>query len=77
MDLYTRINTATVSVWSHLYLAHTWQAIHTTNALESVNASLCKTINSREHFSSEDAASQLILLALRNITGDWSRTNRD
>ena len=29
------------------------------------------------HFPSDDAASKLIWLALRNITPDWSQVNRD
>ena len=47
--------------------------IYTTNSIESVNARLRKIIKTRGHFPSDDAASKLIWLALRNITADWSR----
>lgn len=43
--------------------------IYTTNAIESLNARL----RNRGHFPSDDAATKLIWLALRNITEDWGR----
>ena len=49
------------------------KVIYTTNAIESVNARLRKIIKTRGHFPSDDAASKLIWLALRNITTDWGR----
>ena len=49
------------------------RVIYTTNAIESVNAQLRKIIKTRGHFPSDDAASKLIWLALRNITDDWGR----
>jgi putative transposase len=49
------------------------RVIYTTNAIESVNARLRKIIKTRGHFPSDDAATKLIWLALRNITTDWSR----
>jgi transposase-like protein len=49
------------------------KVIYTTNAIESVNAQLRKIIKTRGHFPSDDAASKLIWLALRNITADWGR----
>jgi putative transposase len=49
------------------------RVIYTTNSIESVNAQLRKIIKTRGHFPSDDAASKLIWLALRNITADWSR----
>jgi putative transposase len=53
------------------------RVIYTTNAIESVNARLRKIIKTRGHFPSDDAASKLIWLALRNITTDWGRASRD
>lgn len=50
------------------------RVIYTTNAIESVNARLRKIIKTRGHFPSDDAATKLIWLALRNITVDWGRT---
>lgn len=46
---------------------------YTTNAIESVNARLRKIIKTRGHFPSDEAATKLIWLALRNITTDWGR----
>lgn len=59
------------------YPSHIRRVIYTANAIESVNARLHKIIKTRGHFPSDDAASKLIWLALRNITADWSRANRD
>lgn len=47
--------------------------IYTTNAIESVFSRLRKIIKTRGHFPSDDAATKLIWLALRNITADWGR----
>jgi len=53
------------------------KVIYTTNAIESINARLRKIIKTRGHFPSDDAATKLIWLALRNITADWERAARD
>jgi len=53
------------------------RVIYTTNALESVNARLRKIIKTRGHFPSDEAASKLIWLALRNITAKWSHAAHD
>ena len=47
--------------------------IYTTNALESVHAQLRKIIKTRGHFPTDEAATKLIWLALRNITAKWAR----
>ncbi len=49
------------------------RVIYTTNAIESVNARLRKILKTRGHFPSDDAATKLIWLALRNITSEWGR----
>ena len=49
------------------------RVIYTTNAIESVNARLRKIIKTRGHFPSDEAATKLIWLALRNITAHWGR----
>ena len=41
--------------------------IYTTNAIESLNTQLRKIIKTRGHFPSDDAATKLIWLALRNM----------
>jgi len=48
------------------------RVIYTTNALESVHARIRKIIKTRGHFPTDDAATKLIWLALRNITAGWS-----
>ena len=53
------------------------KVVYTTNAIESINARLRKIIKTRGHFQSDDAASKLIWLALRNITAGWGRAARD
>lgn len=49
--------------------------IYTTNALESVHAQLRKIIKTRGHFPTDEAATKLIWLALRNITAKWERSS--
>ncbi|MCZ2099654.1 MAG: IS256 family transposase [Anaerolineae bacterium] len=53
------------------------RVIYTTNAIESVHSQLRKIIKTRGHFPSDDAASKLIWLALRNITADWGRAAKE
>jgi len=48
------------------------RVIYTTNALESVHARLRKIIKTRGHFPSDEAATKLLWLALRNITRRWT-----
>ena len=49
------------------------RVIYTTNAVESVNARLRKILKTRGHFPTDEAATKLIWLALRNITASWGR----
>ena len=53
------------------------KVIYTTNAIERINSRLRKIIKTRGHFPSDDAATKLIWLALRNITADWGRAAHD
>lgn len=53
------------------------KVIYTTNAIENINAQLRKIIKTRGHFPSDEAATKLIWLALRNITAGWSRAAHD
>ena len=64
--------------WSHVipffaFPPQIRRVIYTTNAIESVNARLRKIIKSRGHFPSDDAATKLIWLALKNITAEWGK----
>lgn len=49
--------------------------IYTTNSVESVHAQLRKIIKTRGQFPSDEAATKLIWLALRNITAKWARSS--
>ena len=46
--------------------------IYTTNAIESLHMELRKALKNRGHFPSDEAATKLIYLALRNITKKWN-----
>jgi len=48
------------------------RVIYTTNGLESVHAQLRKIIKTRGHFPTDEAATKLLWLALRNITRRWT-----
>lgn len=68
--------------WSHVipffaFPPQIRRVIYTTNAIESIHAQLRKIIKSRGHFPSDDAATKLIWLALKNITADWGRASKD
>ena len=45
--------------------------IYTTNAIESLHMQLRKIVKNRGHFPSDEAATKLLFLVLRNITKDW------
>lgn len=47
------------------------KAIYTTNAIESLNASVRRAVRSRGHFTSVGAAKKLIYLALREASDRW------
>ena len=45
--------------------------VYTTNAIESLNAQVRKAVRVRGHFPSEEAATKLIWLVLRNAQARW------
>jgi transposase-like protein len=53
------------------------RVIYTTNAIEIIHSQLRKIIKTRGHFPSDDAATKLLWLALRNITADWGRAAKE
>ena len=53
------------------------RVVYTTNAIESIHSRLRKIIKTRGHFPTDDAATKLIWLALRNITADWGRAAKE
>jgi transposase-like protein len=55
------------------YPAEVRKIIYTTNAIESLNGQLRKILKTRGHFPSDEAATKLLYLALRNITAKWKK----
>jgi transposase-like protein len=53
------------------------KVIYTANAIESVSARLRKIIRARGHFPTDEAATRLLFLPLRNITSEWRRAAHD
>jgi putative transposase len=53
------------------------KVIYTTNAIESINAQLRKIIKTHGHFPTDEAATKLIWLVLRNITATWGKAGKD
>lgn len=51
--------------------------IYTTNAIESLHSQVRKAIRNKGHFPSDEAASKLIYLALRNIAAKWKRPPKE
>ncbi len=68
--------------WVHVipffaYPAEVRKMIYTTNAIESLNAKLRRSVRSRGHFPSDEAALKLIWLQLREITQKWTMPARE
>lgn len=51
--------------------------IYTTNAIESLNSTIRRSVRMRGHFPSDEAAMKLIWLQLREITKDWKMPARE
>jgi transposase-like protein len=58
------------------YPAAVRKILYTTNAIESLHMRLRKIVKNRGHFPSDEAATKLLFLALRNIVKDWSMPQR-
>jgi len=68
--------------WAHVvpffaYPQEVRKMIYTTNAIESLNAKLRRSVRSRGHFPSDEAAIKLIWLQLREITQKWKMAPRE
>ena len=76
----TRFPTVVASwrrAWTHVipffaFAPEIRRVIYTTNALRSVHARLRKIIKTRGHFPTDEAATKLLWLALRNLTRRWT-----
>lgn len=51
--------------------------LYTTNAIESLHSQVRKAIRNKGHFPSDEAATKLIYLALRNIMKKWKRPPKE
>lgn len=51
--------------------------IYTTNAIESLHSQVRKAIRNKGHFPSDESATKLIYLALRNIQAKWKRPPKE
>ncbi len=51
--------------------------LYTTNAIESLHMQLRKIIKSRGHFPTDEAATKLLYLVLRNIMAKWHTASRE
>ena len=60
-----------------VYPAEVRRVLYTTNAIESLNMRLRKIIKNRGHFRSDEAATKLVYLALRNIMDAWIKPTRE
>ncbi len=58
------------------YPAEVRKIIYTTNAIESLHMRLRKIVKNRGHFPSDESATKLLFLALRNIAKDWKMPSR-
>ena len=52
----------------------TRQAIHTTNAIKSLNSTVRRAVQTRGRFPNVRAVAKLIYLALRNVWAKWQKT---
>lgn len=53
------------------------KVIYTTNAIESLNSQIRRSVRARGHFPTDEAAIKLIWLQLREITKDWRMPPRE
>ena len=48
-----------------------------TNAIESLHSQVRKAVRDKGHFPSDEAATKLIFLALRNVIAKWKRPPKE
>jgi len=81
-DMYPTISKSWHKNWQRLspfftYPAEIRRIIYTTNAIESLNNSLKKTIKNRASFPNDEAAVKLLYLSLKNIMKKWTMPVRN
>ena len=68
--------------WAHVrpvfaYPPEIRKLLYTTNAIESLHMQLRKIIKSRGHFPTDEAATKLLYLVLRNILSTWKAASKE
>jgi transposase-like protein len=68
--------------WPHVrpvfaYPPEIRKLLYTTNAIESLHMQLRKIIKTRGHFPTDEAATKLLYLALRNILSKWKAASKE
>lgn len=81
-DTYAMISRSWREHWEHItpffaYPPEIRKVVYTTNAIESMNASLRKVTKTRGAFPNDQAAIKLLYLAIRNISKRWTRPLKD
>ncbi len=81
-DRYPMISKSWRSNWDHIIPFFAFpefirKAIYTTNAIESLNNSLRKVTKTRNSFPSDESATKLLFMALKNIMKKWTMPIRD
>jgi putative transposase len=75
-DRYPMIGKTWREAWEHVtpflaFPADVRRVVYTTNAIEALHRQIRKTIKTRGHFPTEDAARKLIYLAINNAQKNW------
>ncbi len=79
---YTTIVQSWKRAWEHVipffaFPPEVRRVVYTTNVIESLHMQLRKIIKARGHFSSDEAATKLLWLALRNVMSNSVRSTRE
>ena len=61
----------------YAYPVEVRRMIYTTNAIESLNSTLRKAVRLRGHFPTDEAATKLLYLALREVSRGWKMPPRE
>ena len=78
-ERYPMIGTTWHDTWEHVipflaFPADVRRVVYTTNTIEALHRQIRKTIKTRGHFPTEEAARKLIYLAITNAVPAWTRT---
>jgi len=81
-DKYPQISKSWRSNWENLitifdYPADIRKVIYTTNAIESLNSVIRKSVKTRKVFPSDDAALKVVFLAIESASKKWTMPIRD